>query len=155
MSTRAPPRTLDKAMTLPEAPENQSLDQPGAEEGISSDAPGCQLRANRAPRYKYGTCCSRNCSCIQLVANEPPDHRLARGAAIPGRELSIARAPEHPQHEVLTIQNPRQDLGPSPTVQPIVTTVEKTYASMELGVVPQLEITLKAMHDTSPSDGPI
>ena len=141
-------------MTLPEIPENQSPDQLCAEEGISSDAPGYQLRANRAPRYKCGTCGSRNCSCIQLVAKEPPDHQLARGAAIPARELSIARAPDYPQHEVLTIQNPRQDLGPSPTVQHLVTTVEKTYASMELGVVTPLEITLKAMHDTSPSDCP-
>ena len=74
VSTRAPPRTLDRARTLPEISEDLSPDQPGTEKGIFSQAPCYQLRANRAPRYRCGTCGSRNCSCVQLMANEPPNH---------------------------------------------------------------------------------
>ena len=106
------------------------------------------------PRYKCGTCGSCNCSCVQLVTNEPPDNQLARGAVIPAQDLTIARAPEHPQHKILTIQTRRRELEPPPTVRHIVLTVEKTFASVEPGVVPPLEITLKAMHNTSPSDCP-
>ena len=121
--------TLDRAMTLPEISENLSL------------APRYQLRANRAPRYRCGTCGSCNCSCVQLIASEPPDHRLARGAAITTRELLMARAPEHPQHRILAIRTRREDIEPSPTVKHIFVTVEKTYTSVELGVVPPLETT--------------
>ena len=154
VSSKTPPRTLERATTLPEISENLSQDRPGIEEGTSSQAPRYQLRANRAPRYRSGTCGSRNCSCVQLIASEPPAHRLARGA-IPTRELLMARAPEHPQHGILAIRTQRQELEPSPTVKHIIVTVEKTYASVELGVVPLLEVTLQAMHDTSPSDCPI
>ena len=79
---------------------------------------------------------------------------MARGAAIPARDLSIAQAPEHPQHKVLTIQTWRQEPKPPPTVRHIILTVEKTYASVDSGLVPPLESTLKAINDTSPSDCP-
>ena len=118
-------------------------------------APRYQLRANRAPRYKCGTCGSRNCSCVQLIASKPPVHGLALGAAIPTRELLMARAPpEHPQHGILAIRTQRKELEPSPTVKHIIVTVEKTYTSVELGVVPPLDVTLKAMQDTSPANCP-
>ena len=53
---------------------------------------------------------------------------------------------QHPQHATLAIQAKRNI--PS-LVHHIVITVEKTYASI---VVPPLEIKLKALHNTSPSD---
>ena len=62
VSTRAPPRTLDRAKTPREISENLSPDRPGTEEETSSQVPRYQLRANRAPRFKCGTCGSRNCS---------------------------------------------------------------------------------------------
>ena len=105
VSTRAPPRILDRAMTLPEIPETQSPpENQNSELGPSSQTLRYQLRANRAPRYKCGTCGSRNCSCVKRLACDSPDHRLARGAVIPAREFSMARAPYHPQHEILTVQ---------------------------------------------------
>ena len=108
VSTRAPPRILDRAMTLPEIPETQSPpENQNSELGPSSQTLRYQLRANRAPRYKCGTCGSRNCSCVKRLACDSPDHRLARGAVIPARELSMARAPYHPQHEILTVQAQR------------------------------------------------
>ena len=139
-------------MTLPRIPESQSPNQQDAELATSSQAPRYQLRTNRAPRYKCGTCGLRNCSCVQRVISKPPDHRLARGAAIPARELSIARAPEHTQQKILAIQTERQELPP--LVYHIVITVEKTYTSVEPEFVPPLETTPKAMHNTSPSDCP-
>ena len=141
-------------MTPPEISENLSQDRSGIEEGTYSQAPRYRLRANKAPRYRCGTCGSRNCSCVQLIASEPPDHQLARGAAIPTRELLMARAPEHAQHGILATrhQTRQQELEPSSTVKHIIVTVVKTYTSVEQGVVPPVEVTLKAMHDTSPSD---
>ena len=62
----------------------------------------------------------------------------------------MARAPQHPQHGILAVQTRRQELEPSPTVQHIFITVEKTYTSVELRVVPPLEVTLKAMQYTLP-----
>ena len=152
VSTRAPPRTLDRALTLPEIPESQTPYTSASGKRPSLQAQRYQLRANRAPRYTCGTCGSRNCSCVKLVTDESLDNRLARGAAIPARELSIARAPKHPQHEVLAVQAQRRELEPPLSVQHVIITVEKTYASEEPGVVPPLEVTLKAMHETTPSD---
>ena len=143
-------------MTLPGIPENQSPERtdtaldPALDP--SSQVPRYQLRANRTPRYKCGTCGSRNCSCVKRLISELPDQQLARGADIPARELSIARAPHHPQHEVLAIQAQQRELEPTPSIQHII--VEKFYASVEPGVVPPLEITLKAMQATSLSDCP-
>ena len=51
-STRAPPRTLDRAMTLPDIPESQSPNQQFAELGTSSQVQRYQLKTNMAPRYK-------------------------------------------------------------------------------------------------------
>ena len=67
-------------MTLPDILESQSPNQECTEQGTSSQAPRYQLRTNRASQYKYGSCGSRNCSYVQLVASEPLDHRLARRA---------------------------------------------------------------------------
>ena len=76
-STRAPPGTHDRAMTLPEAPESQSPARSDSRENTSPQVPRYQLRANRAPRYKCGTCGSRNCTCAHQIIIEPPDLRLA------------------------------------------------------------------------------
>ena len=155
VSTRAPPRILDRAMTLPEIPETQSPpENRNSEIGPSSQTSRYQLRANRAPRYKCGTCGSRNCTCVKRLACDSPDHRLARGAVIPAREFSLARAPHHPQHEILTVQAQREKVETPPLVHHLVITVEKTFTSVEREVIPPLEETLRAMHTTSPSDCP-
>ena len=125
-------------MTLPEISENLSSDRPEIDENTASQAPRYQLRENRAPRYRCGTCGSRKGSCVQLIASEPQHHRLARGAAIPTSELLIARAPEHPQHGILAIQIRRKKFEPSPTVKHIIITVEKPFTSVEPGVVETL-----------------
>ena len=131
-------------MTLPEI-----LESPSSQ---SAQTPRYQLRANRALRYKYGTCGSRNCTCVRQIIIEPPNLRLARGAAIPACELAQARTLEHPHYEILAVRAQRQEHKLSPIVRHIIVTVERTYTSTESGVVPPLESTLKAMHDSSPSD---
>ena len=141
-------------MTLPETPESQSPTQCGSRENTSAQEPRYQLRANRVQRYKCGTCGSRNCKCVHQITIEPPDLRLARGAAVPTCELALTRTPEHPQYGVLAVRAQRQEFITPPTIRHIIITVEKTYASTESGVVPPLESTLKAMHDSSPSDCP-
>ena len=97
-------------------------------------------------------------SCEQIehhVLNvEPADLRLARGAVIPACEFALARTPEHPQHGILAIRAQRQKHGIPPVVRPIIVTIEKTYTSIDSGVVPPPESTLKAMHDSSPSGCP-
>ena len=113
-----------------------------------------QLRANRAQRYKCGTCGSRNCTCVHETTIQPPDLRLARGVAISACELALAQTPEHPQYEILAVRAQRQESITQPTVRHIIVTVEKIYARIESGLVPPLESTLKAMHDFSPSDCP-
>ena len=148
------PRTLDRAMTLPEIPESQSPERTDTTLDPSSRISRYQLSTNRAPRYKCGTCGSRNCSCVERLASEPPYQRLARGADIPARELLLAKAPHHPQHEALAVEAQRGKLESAPSIQHIVIIVEKTYASVEPGVVPPLNFTLTAMHATSPSDCP-
>ena len=96
LSTSAPQRTHDRPMTLPEIPESPLSTQSHSHDDAPTRAPRYQLRANRAPKYRCGTCGSRNCSCVQLITTEPPNLRLARGAATPPRELTLARTPEHP-----------------------------------------------------------
>ena len=142
-------------MTLPEIPETQSPpENRNSEIGPLSQTSRYQLRANRAPRYKCGTCGSCNCTCVKRLACDSPDHRLARGAVIPAREFSMARAPYHPQHEILTVQAQREKVQTPPLVHHLVITVEKTFTSVEREVIPPLEETLRAMHTTSPSDCP-
>ena len=153
-STRAQPGTHDRTMTLPEILKNPSPIQSDSRGDTSTQTPRYQLRANRAPRYKRGTCGSRNCTCVHQTTIQPPDLRLARGAAIPACELAIARTPEHPQYRVLDVRFQRQEPITSPTIRHIVITLEKTYASTESGLVSPLEYTLKPMHDFSPSDCP-
>ena len=154
ISTRAPPGTHDRAMTLPETLESQSPAHSDSRENTSPQVPRYQLRTNRAPRYKCGTCGSRNCTCAHQIIIEPPDLRLARGAPIPTCELTLGRMPDHPQHRILAVRAQRQEQESPPIVSHMIVTIEKTYTSIQFGVVPPLEATLRAMHDSSPSDCP-
>ena len=140
--------------TLPEAPESQSPARSDSRESTSQQVPRYQLRANRAPRYKCGTCGSRNCTCAHQIIIKPPDLRLDRGAVIPTCELTLARMPDHPQHRILAVQAQRQEHESPPIVSHIIVKIEKTYTSIQSGVMPPLEATLRAMHDSSPSDCP-
>ena len=79
---------------------------------------------------------------------------MARGAVISTCELSLARMPDHPQHRILAVQAQRQEHESPPIVSHIFVTIEKTYTSIQSGVIPPLEATLRAMHDPSPSDCP-
>ena len=67
-------------MTLPNIPESLSPDQQGAEQTPPSQAPPYQLRRNTTPRYRCGTCGTRNCSCVNLDEVRTPVKRLVRGA---------------------------------------------------------------------------
>ena len=154
LSTRALPGTHDRAMTLLEAPESQSPARSNSRENTSQQVPRYQLQANRAPRYKCGTCGSRNCTCAHQIIIEPPDLRLARGAVIPTCELTLARMPDQPQHRILAVQAQCQEHESPPIVSHIIVTIEKTYTSIQSGVIPPFEATLRAMHDSSPSDCP-
>ena len=88
-------------MTIPYIPETTSLDQRAIEQESPQTHP-YQLKANRAPQYRCGTCGSRNCSCLNLVEEEEPDQRFARG----GDDLlqQTWRATHHPQHKIVAIQ---------------------------------------------------
>ena len=103
---------------------------------------------------------SRNCTCAHQIIIEPPDLRLARGAVIPTCERTLARMHDHPQHRILAVQAQRQEHESPPIVREpigsphIIVTIEKTYTSIQSGVIPPLEATLRAMHDSSPSDCP-
>ena len=114
-------------MTLP---ESQSPNQRNTEHPTLSQAWPCQLRANRAPRYRCRTCGSRNCSCVHQVASETPGKRLARGVDVPARELSVAKTPSHPQHRILAIQSRKQEV-PS-LVQHVVVTLEKRHTPVSI-----------------------
>ena len=150
--TRAQSQTLERAMTLPNIAESISPEQREAEQPTPSQAPPYQLRRNRAPRYRCGTCGSRNCSCLNLIRGRPPDKRLARGVDAPATDSADTEAIEdHMQHTIRSIQAKDQDI---PQVHHIVITTEKTYSSIGPGVVPPLETTLKAMQETSSSDCP-
>ena len=150
--TRAQSQTLERALTLPNIAESISPEQREAEQPTPSQAPPYQLRRNRAPRYRCGTCGSRNCSCLNLIRRRPPDKRLARGVDAPATDSADTEAIEdHMQHTIRSIQAKDQDI---PQVHHIVITTEKTYSSIGPGVVPPLETTLKAMQETSSSDCP-
>ena len=153
-SSRTAPRTLDRAMTLPQIPESSTSTQSNQLDDTSRQAPRYQLRANRPPKYRCGTCGSRNCSCIQLVTTEPPNQRLARGAAIPTCETISARTANHPQHAILNIRANIQKPKTRPTIQHIILTIEKTFTTTESESIPPLESTLKEMHKFSPSNCP-
>ena len=130
-SSRTTPRTLDRAMTLPQIPESSTPTQPNHLDDTSRQAPRYQLRANRAPKYRCGTCGSRDCSCVQLVTTEPPNQRLARGATIPACEIILAQTANHPQHEILKIRAKLQKPKTTPTIRHIILTIEKTFTSTE------------------------
>ena len=149
---RAQSQTLERAMTLPNIAESISPEQREAEQPTPSQAPPYQLRRNRAPRYRCGTCGSRNCSCVNLVEVRTPDKRLARGADAPALDLADTEIFEdHIQHTIRSIHAKDQDV---PRVHHVVISIEKTYSSIGPGVVPPLETTLKAMQGTPPSDCP-
>ena len=57
--------------------------------------------------------------------------------------------PEHLQYKIFAIETKRQKI--SPLVHHVVIIIEKLYASIEPGVVPSLETSMKAMHGTSSS----
>ena len=149
---RAQSQTLARAMTLPNIAESISPEQREAEQPTPSQAPPYQLRRNRAPRYRCGTCGSRNCSCVNLVEVRTPDKRLARGVDAPALDLADTEIFEdHIQHTIRSIHAKDQDV---PQVHQVVISIEKTYSSIGPGVVPPLETTLRAMQGTSPSDCP-
>ena len=149
---RAQSQTLERAMTLPNIAESISPEQREAEQPTPSQAPPYQLRRNRAPRYRCGTCGSRNCSCVNLVEVKTPDKRLARGVDAPALDLADTEIFEdHIQHTIRSIHAKDQDV---PQVHHVVISIEKTYSSIGPGVVPPLETTLRAMQGTSPSDCP-
>ena len=60
--------------------------------------------------------------------------------------------PEHSQYKVFAIETKRHNI--SPLVHHVVIITETSYASIEPGVIPSLETSMKAMHGTSPSDCP-
>ena len=139
-------------MTLPNIAESTSPEQRQAEQSKPPRAAPYQLRRNRVPRYRCGTCGSRNCSCVNLIKGRPPDQRLARGEDASAPALADTETFEdHAQHTIRSIQAEYQDI---PRVHHIVTTIEKTYSSVGPGVIPPMETTLKAMQGTSPSDCP-
>ena len=80
-----------------------------------------------------------------------PGKRLVRRADVLFQVLVNLNALDHPHQDVLSIQAKNQDV---PTVHNIVITVQKPCSSLEPGVVPPLETTLKAMYETSPTDCP-
>ena len=149
---RAQSRTLERAMTLPNIAESTSPEQRQAEQLNPPRAAPYQLRRNRVPRYRCGTCGSRNCSCVNLIKGRPPDQRLARGEDASAPALADTETFEnHAQHTIRSIQAEDQDI---PRVHHIVITIEKTYSSVGPGVIPPMETTLKAMQGTSLSDCP-
>ena len=77
--TRVQSQTLERAMTLPNIAESRSPEEREAQPPTPSQAPPYQLRRNRAPRYRCGSCGSRYCSCVNLIERKPPDDQLARG----------------------------------------------------------------------------
>ena len=138
-------------MTLPNIAERMSLDQQDAEQTSPSQAPPYQVRRNRAPKFRFGTCGSRNCNCVNLVEGRTPDKRLARGTGAAQDVVDRETSDDYPQHRILAIQAKHQE---TPSVHQIVITRQKTYSSIGPGVVPPLETTLEAMHKTSPTDCP-
>ena len=77
---------------------------------------------------------------------------MARGVAAPAPDLAVIETTEdHVQHTIRHIHAKNQEVA---RVHHIAITVENTYSSIGPGVVPPFESTLKAMHETSPSDCP-
>ena len=106
-------------------------------------------RSRKSPRTRISTRARH-----ELWNEQSPYPTFQRDMPAPACELLTMRASEHqhPQHAILAIQAKRNNVHHS--LHHIVITVEKTYASIETGVVPPLETTLKAMHNSSPSTCP-
>ena len=99
-------------MTLPNLPKSMSLDPRDVEQTPPSQAPPHQLRRNRAPRFRCGTCGSRNCSCLNLVEERTRNKRLAWGADAPVPDLVDKETlDDYPQHKVLAIQAKHQEIS--------------------------------------------
>ena len=99
--TRAQSQTLERAMTLPNIAESISPEKLEAQPPTPSKAPPDQLRRNRAPRYRCGTCGSRNCSCVNLIERKPPDDQLARGVdALTPTLVDTDTFEDHEQHTI-------------------------------------------------------
>ena len=148
---RAQSQTLERAMTLPNIAESLSSEQPEAEQTTTSRAPPYLLRRNRTPRYRCGTCGSRNCSCVNLISGKPQNKRLARGVDAPAPDTAVTETTDDHMQYIRNIQAKDQEV---PQVHHVVITVEKTYSSIGPTVVPPLETTLRAMQETSSSDCP-
>ena len=151
LRVRAQSQTLERAMTLPNIAERLSSEQPEAEQTTTSRAPLYLLRRNRTPRYRCGTCGSRNCSCVNLISGKPQNKRLARGVDAPAPDTAVTETTEDHMQYIRNIQAKDQEV---PQVHHFVITVEKTYSSIGPTVVPPLETTLRAMQETSSSDCP-
>ena len=139
---RAQSQTLERAMTLPNIAESLSSEQPEAEQTTTSRAPPYLLRRNRTPRYRCGTCGSRNCSCVNLISGKPQNKRLARGVDAPAPDTAATETTEDHMQYIRNIRAKDQEV---PQVHHVVITVEKTYSSIGPTVVPPLETTLRAM----------
>ena len=150
--TTAQSQALERAMTLPNNAESISPQAQDTQSPTPSQVPPYQLRRNRAPRYRCGTCGSRNCSCVDLIQVKLPDNQLARGADAPISTIADTNTSEdHEKHPIWAIQTKTQDI---PQVYHIVITIEKTYSSIAPDIISTLETTLKAMRGTSPSECP-
>ena len=103
--TRAQSQTLERAMPLPIIAESMSPEQREAQPPTPSQAPPYLLQRNGAPRYRCGTCGSRNCSCVNLIEVRPPDNRLARRVDAPAHDLADTETFEdHVQHTIRSIE---------------------------------------------------
>ena len=76
---------------------------------------------------------------------------MARGADARAQELVDTIISDDLQPRIVSTQAKNQN---TLSVHSIVITVEKTFSSIELGVAPPLESTLKATHETSRTDCP-
>ena len=99
-------------MTLPDIAESRSPEERGVQPPTPSQAPPYQLRRNRAPRYRCGTCDSRYCSCVNLIERKPPDDQLARRVdALTAILAEEDTCEDHEQRTTWAIQTDKQD-GP-------------------------------------------
>ena len=127
--TRVQSQTLERAMTLPDIAESISPEEREVQPTTPSQAPPYQLRRNRAPRYRCGTCGSRYCSCVNLIERKPPDDQLARGVDALTPILAEENTFEdHEQRTIWAIQTNNPD---GPQVHHIHITVEKTYSTLK------------------------
>ena len=114
---------------LPNVPEHESTASTADEQTQQSTSRKYRLRPGRAPRYRCGTCGLRDCTCVKHIAREPVTSNMARGVGNP-RPLKL-------------------EWDKIPNVRTIVLKAEKTFAGLETGCVPPLEVTMENMQKTS------